>query len=151
MGLRTRFDRLEKMVGGPHLDMGGRSSPYKEVLEAALVDPGVKITGLKSFEGGSDPNDHLSYYENLMICHHCNYIAKCHPFISTCKAYARTWFSGLPSRSVGPWKEFEAVFLTKFRVNSSRDVHTIFIEMLIKIPESPYVIILKILRQLLRN
>lgn len=60
-----------------------------------------------------------------MIYHRYNDITKCRLFISTFKAYSRTWFSSLPLRSVGSWEEFKAVFLAKFRVNTPHVVHTI--------------------------
>lgn len=92
------------------------------------MDQGVKITGLESFDGTTDPNDHLSYYENLIIYHRYNDISKCRLFISTFKAYARTWFSGLPPTSVNSWEEFKAASLAKFRVNTPQAVHTISLE-----------------------
>lgn len=90
--------RLEALYPGGALENVAGISPFTEALEATSFNLGVKITGLKSFNGTTDPNDHLSYYENLMICHRYNDITKCQLFISTFKAYARTWFSGLPPR-----------------------------------------------------
>lgn len=124
----ARIARLEVMTTGHVVDNVRGRSPFTEILEATQVDQGVKITGLESFDGTTDPNDHLSYYENLMICHRYNDITKCRLFISTFKAYARTWFSGLPARSVNSWEEFKAAFLAKFSVNTPHAVHTISLE-----------------------
>ena len=106
----------------------GGVSPFSETLEIEPVNPGVKITGLESYNGTSDPNDHLSYYENLMVCHRYNDITCCRLFVSTFKSYARTRFSCLPPRSIHSWNEFKTVFLAKFRINVPQAVHTISLE-----------------------
>ena len=126
--LAARIARLEGALVAPATVPTGSISPFSEILEAAPVNPGVKITGLESYDGISDPNDHLSYYENLMVCHRYNDITCCRLFVSTFKAYARTWFSCLPPRSLHSWGEFKATFLAKFRINIPQAVHTMSLE-----------------------
>ena len=134
----ARLTRLEEMVTGPHPETTGKSSPFTDLLEAGQIDLGVKVTGLESFDGTTDPGDHLSYYENLMICHRHNDLTKCRLFVSTFRAYARTWFSTLPPRSIDSWNTFKEMFLAKFRVNTPHAVHTISLENVKQNPgESP--------------
>ena len=126
--IAAQIARLEGALATPTEAPTGGVSPFYETLEAEPVNPGVKITGLESYDGTSDPNDHLSYYENLMVCHRYNDITCCRLFVSTFKSYARTWFSCLPPRSIHSWNEFKAVFLAKFRINVPQAVHTISLE-----------------------
>lgn len=99
VGVGHRLARLEEILAGAPLEVTSGKSPFSRELEASRVDYEVKSTGLESFDVTTDPNDHLSYYENLMICHRYKDIMKCRLFISTFKAYARMWFSGLPRKS----------------------------------------------------
>lgn len=122
-----RLAREEILTGAP-LEVTTGRSPFSRELEASRVDQGVKITGLESFDGTTDPNDHLSYYENIMICHRYNDITKCRLIISASKAYAQTWFSGLAPMSITSWEEFKMAFLAMFRVNTPHVVHTISLE-----------------------
>ena len=126
--IAARIARLEGALVAPTAVPAGNISPFFETLEAAPVNPGVKITGLESYDGTSDPNNHLSYYENPMVCHRYNDITCCRLFVSTFKAYARTWFSCLPPRSIHSWGEFKAVFLAKFRINIPQAVYMVSLE-----------------------
>lgn len=100
-------------------------SPFTDHLEAGQIEHGVKVTRLECFDGTTDPGDLLSYYENLMIFHRHNDITKGRLFVSTFLAYARTWFSTLPPKSIDSWNAFKEMFLAKFRVNTAHVVHTI--------------------------
>ncbi|KAK1382820.1 hypothetical protein POM88_020555 [Heracleum sosnowskyi] len=49
--LMVRLARLEEMASSPFLEASTGRSPFTEILEAAQVDQGVKITGLESYDG----------------------------------------------------------------------------------------------------
>lgn len=97
-------------------------SPFSELLESSLIDPNVRVTGLETFDGTTDPRDHTGYYESLMYVLNYTETTKCKLFVSNLKLHARSWFASFPTRSIGSWEELRDAFVDRFAGNYPSEV-----------------------------
>ena len=74
---------------------------------------------MKSYEGKSDPQDHLDHFNDLMELHLVSEMAKCRIFAITLTGGAKKWLS---VRSISSWQQLSTSFLQHFQVTRRSDV-----------------------------
>ncbi|XP_058189241.1 uncharacterized protein LOC131306828 [Rhododendron vialii] len=73
-----------------------------------------KMPQLETFNGSTDPLDHLETYKSLMHLQALLDEVMCRAFPVTLKGSARAWFNKLPPRSIHSFKELSTSFISYF-------------------------------------
>ncbi|KAL0395264.1 UNVERIFIED_CONTAM: hypothetical protein Slati_4492600 [Sesamum latifolium] len=64
---------------------------------------------LLDYNGTTDPQEHLSYFENIALLHRYTPGVKCRVFVTTFTRSAQQWFNQLPSGSIRAFGEFRSL------------------------------------------
>ena len=72
-------------------------SPFNMEIWEARLPEGFKLSGIKAYEGKSDPQDHLDHFNDLMELHLVSELAKCRVFTATLTAGAKKRFRAIPA------------------------------------------------------
>ncbi|XP_063949247.1 uncharacterized protein LOC135152650 [Daucus carota subsp. sativus] len=127
--LRDMINELNRKIGNDSgLEIGGTLTPFSHSLESIPRQKGMKHYNFESFNGLGDPEEHLHYFEQIALIYYYNDLTKCRFFASTFKGGAQRWFSRIPSRSIGSWKDFREAFLRRFRANRTHELHMCHLE-----------------------
>ncbi|GMH08786.1 hypothetical protein Nepgr_010626 [Nepenthes gracilis] len=84
-----------------------------EILNRPLPTK-FKMSSLDSYDGSSDPINHLDYFYTNMSLQGLEDSAMCHCFRLTLKGDARIWFHHLPSGTISSFRELTYLFLTQY-------------------------------------
>nr|XP_017221349.1 PREDICTED: uncharacterized protein LOC108198081 [Daucus carota subsp. sativus] len=123
------INELNRKIGNESgLEIGGTLTPFSHSLESIPRQKGMKHYNFESFNGLGDPEEHLHYFEQIALIYYYNDLTKCRFFASTFKGGAQRWFSRIPSRSIGSWKDFREAFLRRFRANNTHELHMCHLE-----------------------
>ncbi|KAL0336397.1 UNVERIFIED_CONTAM: hypothetical protein Sradi_4851600 [Sesamum radiatum] len=66
------------------------------------------------YDGTTDPQEHLSRFENATLLHRYMDEIKCRIFVTTFSGTAQQWFNQLPTGAIGSFQEFRSLFLCQF-------------------------------------
>ena len=75
-------------------------SPLNLEICEARIPEGFKLPTMKSYEGKSNPQDHLDHFNNLIELHLVSEMAKYKVFIVTLTGGAKKWLKVVPVRSI---------------------------------------------------
>lgn len=103
-------------------------SPFTIRLEAEPRQKEIKHHSFNSFDGLGDPEEHLSYFDQLALHYEYNDLTRCRFFAATLRGNAQRWFCRVSARTIDTWLEFKKLFLNKFKANQQHEVHTVFLE-----------------------
>ncbi|XP_073153153.1 uncharacterized protein [Henckelia pumila] len=73
-----------------------------------------KSAKIKEYDGSTDPEEHVTRFENVAMLHCYGDQIKCKVFLTTLVDSAQRWFENLEEGSVKTFKEFREVFLQHF-------------------------------------
>ncbi|KAK1353318.1 hypothetical protein POM88_052453 [Heracleum sosnowskyi] len=124
--LNTILELKRKLEGGSYAEAS--ESPFTKRLENESKQRHIKHINLNSFDGLGDPEEHLSYFDQLALHYEYRDLTRCRFFAATLRGGAQRWFCRLPARSLDSWAEFKRAFLNKFKANQPHEVHTVFLE-----------------------
>ena len=124
--LNTLMALKKRLEDGTSGEIG--ESPFTKRLEGEPKQRHIKHLNLNSFDGMRDPEEHLSYFNQLALHYEYRDLTKCRFFATTLKGSAQRWFSRLPARSIDTWADFKKAFLNKFRANQPQEVHTSYLQ-----------------------
>jgi hypothetical protein len=79
-----------------------------------------KMPRIEKYDGSGDPQDHLEAFREHLILHGTPDKIACRAFPLTLKGVAKDWFTRLPPKSVGTFKELGRLFLTQFLATRQR-------------------------------
>jgi hypothetical protein len=71
-----------------------------------------KMPRIEKYNGSGDPQDHLEAFREHIILQGIPDEIACRAFPLTLKGVAKDWFTGLPPKTVGTFKELGRMFLT---------------------------------------
>ncbi|KAL0317403.1 UNVERIFIED_CONTAM: hypothetical protein Sangu_2154600 [Sesamum angustifolium] len=69
---------------------------------------------IAEYEGTTDPQEHLSCFENAVLLDRYTNDIKCRVFVTTFARAAQQWFNQLPPTVIGSFQEFCSLFLHQF-------------------------------------
>jgi hypothetical protein len=96
------------------------SLPFTERVKAYPMPDKFKMPRIEKYDGSGDPQDHLEAFREHLILHGTLDEIACRAFPLTLKGVAKDWFTGLPLKSVGTFKELGRLFLTQFLATRKR-------------------------------
>ncbi|KAL0433281.1 UNVERIFIED_CONTAM: hypothetical protein Slati_2662400 [Sesamum latifolium] len=73
-----------------------------------------RTPAIVEYDGTTDPQEHLSRFENAALLHRYTNGIKCRVFITTFAPAAQQWFNQLPLAVIGSFREFRSLFLHQF-------------------------------------
>lgn len=116
---QTRIEGFEKHDGRQsptimeELDQVN-DSPFIEEVMRFRHPQAFKIPGFETFDGSTNPVDHLGMYMSLMHLQAMPDEIMCQAFPITLKGGARAWFNELPQNSIKNFKELSDIFVSYF-------------------------------------
>ncbi|OMO90118.1 S-locus glycoprotein [Corchorus olitorius] len=125
--VKERMEAMEKKVtlNTPHLfelEMLS-SSPFSKKIDETLPPQGFKLPIMETYDGTSDPIDHLEMFKTNISIHGANNAIMCKAFPATLKKAARSWYSTLKPRSISSFRELGQQLASHF-VSSIRHKKT---------------------------
>ena len=124
--LNTLMELKRKVEGGASTEVG--ESPFTKRLENESKQRHLKHPNLNSYDGLGDPEEHLSYFDQLALFYEYKDLTRCRFFASTLRGSAQRWFCRIIPRSLDTWADFKKAFLGKFKANQPHEVHTVYLE-----------------------
>ncbi|PON33958.1 hypothetical protein PanWU01x14_348430 [Parasponia andersonii] len=89
---------LDALAGwDDELTDGYRQSPFSEEVRAAALPTGFRLPTINTFDGKTDPQDHMDHFSDLMELHRVSDHARCRCFTVTLSGAVKKWFRGLKS------------------------------------------------------
>ncbi|XP_014679194.1 PREDICTED: uncharacterized protein LOC106819047 [Priapulus caudatus] len=79
-----------------------------------LIPPNFKLSQFESYDGTSDPVDHLEAFRTMMLLHGAPDTILCRAFPSTLKGAARNWYSTLKSGTIFSFDQMSHQFVAHF-------------------------------------
>ncbi|XP_058189394.1 uncharacterized protein LOC131306978 [Rhododendron vialii] len=89
-------------------------SPFTPEVMGCPLPRKFKMPQLETFNGSTDPLDHLETYKSLMHLQAVPDEVMCRAFPVTLKGSARAWFNKLPPGSIRSFKELSTSFVSYF-------------------------------------
>jgi hypothetical protein len=93
---------------------------FTERVKAYPIPDKFKMPRIEKYGGSGDPQAHLEAFREHIILHGTTNEIACRVFPLTLKGVANDWFTELPSKSVGTFKEMGRLFLTQFLATRKR-------------------------------
>ncbi|CAL5420073.1 unnamed protein product [Camellia sinensis] len=97
-----------------HKPSATTNSPFVASIRDKPLPAKFKMPTIDSFDGTTDPVDHLETYRTFMVLHAFPDEIMCRAFPVTLKGSARLWFSQLPADSVSTFQHLSDSFLSHF-------------------------------------
>ncbi|KAL0336559.1 UNVERIFIED_CONTAM: hypothetical protein Sradi_4867800 [Sesamum radiatum] len=82
-------------------------------MENKLLE-NYRTPAIAEYDGTTDPQEHLSRFENTTLLHRYTDGIKCRIFITTFVRAAQQWFNQLPAGAIGSFQEVRSLFLHQF-------------------------------------
>ncbi|KAL0287069.1 UNVERIFIED_CONTAM: hypothetical protein Sradi_7132300 [Sesamum radiatum] len=73
-----------------------------------------RTLAIAEYDDTTDPQEHLSRFENATLLHRYSDGIKCRVFVTTFARAAQQWFNQLPPAVIRSFREFRSLFLHKF-------------------------------------
>ncbi|KAL0456210.1 UNVERIFIED_CONTAM: hypothetical protein Slati_0960200 [Sesamum latifolium] len=86
-------------MGAPTEEQAG--IPFTEEVMADELPVNCRTTVIAEYDGTTDPQEHLSRFENAALLHRYTNGIKCRVFVTTFARAAQQWFNKLPSATIG--------------------------------------------------
>ncbi|KAL0442257.1 UNVERIFIED_CONTAM: hypothetical protein Sradi_0164600 [Sesamum radiatum] len=90
------------------------SIPFMEGVMADELPVNCRIPAIAEYEGTTDPQEHLSHFENATLLHRYTNGFEYRVFVTTYARAKQQWFNQLPPAVIGSFQEFRSLFLHQF-------------------------------------
>jgi hypothetical protein len=94
--------------------------PFSECVRAYTMLDKFKMPRVEKYNESRDPQAHLEAFREHIILHGTLDEIACRAFPLTLKGVAKDWFTGLPPKLVGTFKELGRLFLAQFLATRKR-------------------------------
>jgi hypothetical protein len=84
------------------------SLPFTRRVKAYPMPDKFKMPRIEKYDGNGDPQEHLEAFREHIVLHGTPDEIACRAFPLTLKGVAKDWFTGLPPKSVGTFKDLDA-------------------------------------------
>ncbi|XP_057432246.1 uncharacterized protein LOC130725001 [Lotus japonicus] len=99
--------------------------PFSAAVREVTIPDGMTSLVLKTYDGRTNPQDHLLRFNvKMAICAVSNAV-KCRILPSTFRGVAMTWFMALPQGSIKKFRDFASKFLGQFSAGEVEDLFQI--------------------------
>ena len=88
--------------------------PFTKLMRAYAMPDKFKMPQVEKYDGSGDPQSHLEAFREHIVLHGTPDAIACRAFPLTLTGVAKDWFTGLPPKSVGTFKELRHLFLAQF-------------------------------------
>jgi hypothetical protein len=128
--LEDKYSRILRRINGedPKLmawDMlKDENLPFTERVKKFPMPNKFKMPRIEKYDGSGDPQAHLKAFREHIILHGTPDEIACKAFPLTLRGVAKNWFTVLPPKSVGTFKELGRLFLTQFLATRKRKKST---------------------------
>ncbi|KAL0420621.1 UNVERIFIED_CONTAM: hypothetical protein Slati_3085000 [Sesamum latifolium] len=99
-------------MGAPAEEQAG--IPFTEEVMADELLVNCRTPTIAEYDSTTDPQEHLSRFENAALLHRYTDSIKCRVFVTTFAQAAQQWFNQLPPTVIGSFREFRSLFLHQF-------------------------------------
>jgi hypothetical protein len=99
--------------------------PFTERVKRFRMPNKFKMPRIEKYDGSRDPQAHFEAFREHIILYGTPGEIACRAFPLTLKGVVKNWFTGLPSKLVGTFKELGCLFLTQFLATRKRKKSTI--------------------------
>jgi hypothetical protein len=124
--LEDKYTRMVHRIDGedPKLTawdmLEDESLPFIERVKAYPMPDKFKMPRIEKYDGNGDPQEHFKSFREYLVLHGTPDEIACRAFPLTLKGVAKDWFTGLPPKSIGTFKELGRLFLTQFLATRKR-------------------------------
>ena len=124
--LEEKYTRILHRVNGEDPKMTAwemlddENLPFTEPVRAYAMLDKFKMPRVEKYDGSGDPQSHLEAFKEHIDLHGTPNAIACRAFPLTLKGVAKDWFTGLPPKSVGTFKELGHLFLAQFLTTRKR-------------------------------
>ncbi|KAL0420786.1 UNVERIFIED_CONTAM: hypothetical protein Slati_3101500 [Sesamum latifolium] len=105
-------DVQHQVMGAPAKEQPG--IPFTEEVMADELPVNCRTPAIAEYDGTTDPQEHLSRFENAVLLHRYTDGIKCRVFVTTFARAAQQWFNQLPPAVIGSFREFRSLFLHQY-------------------------------------
>ena len=118
--LEEKYTRILNRVNGEDLKMTAwemlddENLPFTEPVRAYAMPDKFKMPRVEKYDRSGDPQSHLEAFREHIVLHGTPDAIACRAFPLTLTRVAKDWFTGLPPKSVGTFKELGHLFLAQF-------------------------------------
>ena len=88
--------------------------PFSQMIMQEPIPPNFKLPQFESYDGTSDPVDHLEAFRTMMLLHGAPDAILCRAFPSTLKGAARNWYSALKPGTIFSFDQMSHQFVAHF-------------------------------------
>ena len=124
--LEEKFTRILHQVNGedPKIMawemLDDENLPFTELVWAYAIPDKFKMPRVEKYDGSGDLQTHLEAFKEHIILHGIPDAIACRAFLLTLKGVTKDWFTGIPPKSVGTFKELGRLFLAQFLATRKR-------------------------------
>ncbi|XP_073035186.1 uncharacterized protein [Primulina eburnea] len=114
--LKKKVKELEAKAGSSQVSTPAASQgcPFSLEIVSEPLPAHFKATKIREYDGNSDPDEHLTRFENMAMLHCYSDKIKCKVFLTTLVDSAQRWFEKLKPRSIQSFAGFRDTFLHHF-------------------------------------
>jgi hypothetical protein len=124
--LEDKYTRMLRRMDGEDLELTAwdmledESLPFTGRVKAYPMPDKFKMPRIEKYDGNGDPQEHLKAFREHLVLHGTPNEIVCRAFPLTLKGVAKDWFTGLPPKSVGAFKDLGRLFLIQFLATKKR-------------------------------
>ena len=104
----------ESLINGGTSKFAPRKSSFVTVILLKMLPTGAKLPSLETYDGTSNPEDHLAQFYAVMHLHRFCDAIWCKTFPTTFRGAACVCFNQLPVNSISSFEEFTDIFCNHF-------------------------------------
>ena len=124
-----RLQEIKKNIygGGSSLRSLIGGSPFVAEILAEVLRFRAKLPHLETYDGSTNPDEHVYYFMNTMQLHNFNDAILYKTFSITLKGVSRTWFNQLPSATITSFSQLVELFQGHFMASRPAKRDTLYL------------------------
>ncbi|XP_073131896.1 uncharacterized protein [Henckelia pumila] len=112
--LKQKIQKMENTDPRESSRVKSLGCPFSPEIIGEPLPVYFKSAKIKEYDGSTDPEEHVTRFENVVMLHCYGDQIKCKVFLTTLVDSAQRWFENLEESSIKTFKKFRKVFLQHF-------------------------------------